>query len=135
MHVICPHCLSEVDAGKEMARVVEPMVGVDVTNLESYAVFITTNASTESNMFFWFFPATVGVETVLQGYIIEFTFDFVITVTMSAESTRAAGNLQHGTWFNSQIKFNKMPDPMAHPVQRHLLLPCCQGVDPEEAPV
>ena len=48
-----------------MAKGVEPMVGVDVSNLESYAGFITTNASTESIMFFWFFPATVGVETVL----------------------------------------------------------------------
>ena len=57
----------EMAAGRELARVVEPMVGIDVTNLESYAGFITTNASTESNMFFWFFPATVSNETILYG--------------------------------------------------------------------
>ena len=66
MPFLTPYIQSgEVDADKELARVVEPMVGVDVSNLESYAGFITTNAITESIMFFWFFPATVGVETVL----------------------------------------------------------------------
>ena len=36
------------------------MEGIDIADLESYSGFITTNASTESNMFFWFFPATVS---------------------------------------------------------------------------
>ena len=49
----------DVELGRELARVVEPMEGIEVAELESYSGFITTNASTESNMFFWFFPATV----------------------------------------------------------------------------
>ena len=52
----------DVELGRELARVLEPMEGIDVTNLESYSGFITTNASTESNMFFWFFPATVSIQ-------------------------------------------------------------------------
>ena len=48
-----------IELGRELARVVGPMEGIDIAKIESYSGFITTNAETESNMFFWFFPAMV----------------------------------------------------------------------------
>ena len=48
-----------IELGRELARVVGPMEGIDIAKIESYSGFITTNPETESNMFFWFFPAMV----------------------------------------------------------------------------
>ena len=48
-----------IELGRELARVVGPMEGIDIAKIESYSGFITTKAETESNMFFWFFPAMV----------------------------------------------------------------------------
>ena len=48
---------------RELARVTRPLRmgssgALSALPFESYAGFLTTNESTDSNMFFWFFPAT-----------------------------------------------------------------------------
>ena len=39
----------------------DPLDGIGVLPFESYAGYITTNESTNSNIFFWFFPAIVSL--------------------------------------------------------------------------
>jgi vitellogenic carboxypeptidase-like protein len=48
----------DIANGQQMAKVVDPLPGIESSGLESYSGFITTNPATNSNMFFWFFPAT-----------------------------------------------------------------------------
>jgi hypothetical protein len=65
----------DIETGKEMARVVDPLDGLAAgESVESYAGFFTVNKATRSNMFFWFFPATVSYDLttgqVFKQYII-----------------------------------------------------------------
>lgn len=47
--------------GKELSRVVAPLDGLPSSQVvESYSGFLTVNKNTDSNIFFWFFPATVS---------------------------------------------------------------------------
>nr|AKO90272.1 cathepsin A3 [Tigriopus japonicus] len=48
----------DLDTARNLARVVDPLDGLDNDELESYSGFITVNEETDSHMFFWFFPAT-----------------------------------------------------------------------------
>ena len=49
----------QLEAGRLQAKVTGPLDGLGMLPFESYSGFITTKNSTNSNMFFWFFPATV----------------------------------------------------------------------------
>ncbi|XP_062619801.1 probable serine carboxypeptidase CPVL isoform X2 [Saccostrea cucullata] len=56
----------------DMAQKLSRVGPLDGTNLESFAGFFTVNKTTNSNMFFWFFPAQTNPETApvvlwLQG--------------------------------------------------------------------
>ena len=46
---------------QHLANVTDPLDGIGVLPFESYAGYITTNESTNSNIFFWFFPAIVSL--------------------------------------------------------------------------
>lgn len=49
----------DIETARELARVVEPLDGLDAGDVvESYAGFFTVTKATDSNMFFWFIPAT-----------------------------------------------------------------------------
>ena len=51
----------DIETARELARVVEPLDGLDAGDVvESYAGFFTVTKATDSNMFFWFIPATVS---------------------------------------------------------------------------
>ena len=50
----------DIENARELARVVDPLPGVDTDAPESYSGYLTVNDATNSNMFFWFFPAAVG---------------------------------------------------------------------------
>ncbi|XP_062574223.1 probable serine carboxypeptidase CPVL isoform X2 [Saccostrea cucullata] len=62
-----------VDKGQfDMAQKLSRVGPLDGTNLESFSGFFTVNKTTNSNMFFWFFPAQTNPETApvvlwLQG--------------------------------------------------------------------
>lgn len=50
----------DIETGRELARVTEPLDGLAADEaVESFAGFFTVRKETNSNMFFWFFPATV----------------------------------------------------------------------------
>lgn len=51
----------DVATGRDLARVVLPLDGLnDGEQPESFAGFITVDKAYDSNMFFWFVPATVS---------------------------------------------------------------------------
>ena len=50
----------ETSTARKLARVYDPLPGVSNRILNQYAGFITVNETTNSNMFFWFFPSTVS---------------------------------------------------------------------------
>lgn len=47
----------DLTTAQDLAKVVEPLDGVEDASIESYSGFITVNKTTNSNTFFWFFPA------------------------------------------------------------------------------
>ncbi len=49
----------DFQTGQALAKVVDPLDGVGAEAFESYSGFITTNAGTNSNMYFWFCPSMV----------------------------------------------------------------------------
>ncbi len=47
--------------GRELAKVTEPLFGFEKEDMvESYSGFLTVNKEMFSNLFFWFFTATVS---------------------------------------------------------------------------
>ena len=51
----------DIENARNLARVVDPLPGLNAEDTpESYSGFITVDESLGSNMFFWFFPATVS---------------------------------------------------------------------------
>ena len=48
---------------QRLANVTAPLDGIGVLPFESYSGYITTNDTTNSNIFFWFFPATVSLHS------------------------------------------------------------------------
>ena len=51
----------DIETGRSLAQVTEPLDGLAAEDhVESYAGFFTVNKATDSNMFFWFVPATVS---------------------------------------------------------------------------
>jgi len=63
----------DIQTGRDLSKVVDPIPGVEEYNIESYSGFLTVNPATNNNMFFWFFPAmdvdplTAPVVIWLQG--------------------------------------------------------------------
>ena len=51
----------DLETGRQQARVKDPIDGIGPLPFESYSGYITTNQSSGSNMFFWFFPAMVRI--------------------------------------------------------------------------
>ena len=51
----------DIETAKSLARVTDPLPDLENENIESYSGFITVEPSTNSNMFFWFFPAQVNI--------------------------------------------------------------------------
>jgi len=50
-----------IQEAKNLSRVVSPLDGLPAhQEVESYSGFLTVNKNTDSNIFFWFFPATVS---------------------------------------------------------------------------
>ena len=49
----------DIATAKSLAQVTDPLPDLENENIESYAGFLTVEPSTNNNMFFWFFPATV----------------------------------------------------------------------------
>jgi len=50
----------DIATAQDLALVSSPLEGLSLaTQPESYAGFITVDASTESHIFFWFFPAVI----------------------------------------------------------------------------
>lgn len=49
----------DIENARELARVIDPLPGVGTEAPESYSGYLTVNEATNSNMFFWFFPAAV----------------------------------------------------------------------------
>eukprot|EP00095_Tigriopus_kingsejongensis_P005174 maker-scaffold237_size242172-snap-gene-1.29 protein:Tk05174 transcript:maker-scaffold237_size242172-snap-gene-1.29-mRNA-1 annotation:"serine carboxypeptidase" len=47
----------DIATGKSLSQVTDPLPGVESAGIDSYAGFLTVNEATNSNMFFWFFPA------------------------------------------------------------------------------
>ena len=57
----------DIETGREMARVTKSLDFLDNGELpESYSGFITVDKYYDSNMFFWFFPATVRFWTIIS---------------------------------------------------------------------
>ena len=53
----------DIETGQKMSKVTAPLSGLNPGEQpESYSGFITVDKSHNSNMFFWFFPATVSVQ-------------------------------------------------------------------------
>jgi len=51
----------QINEGRELAKVTEPLDGLEQEELvESFSGFLTVNEEKNSNLFFWFFPATVN---------------------------------------------------------------------------
>ena len=51
----------DIETGRSLARVTEPLDGLGAEEqVESYAGYFTVKKETDSNMFFWFIPATVS---------------------------------------------------------------------------
>ena len=58
---LTPYLMSgDYETAQRLAYVSDPLKGVGVLPFESYSGYITTNETTNSNIFFWFFPATVS---------------------------------------------------------------------------
>ena len=52
----------DIETGQKMSKVTAPLSGLNPGEQpESYSGFITVDKSHNSNMFFWFFPATVSI--------------------------------------------------------------------------
>lgn len=58
-----------INEGQQMALVKDPLDGLDMNSQpESYSGFLTVDKAHQSNMFFWFVPATVSVFGVPNFY-------------------------------------------------------------------
>ena len=49
----------DIATAQSLARVTEPLDGMEGNQPEAYSGFITVNDATYSHIFFWFFPAEV----------------------------------------------------------------------------
>ena len=49
----------DIETGRDLARVTDPLPDIGSAISEHYTGFITTDRVNDGNMFFWFFPATV----------------------------------------------------------------------------
>ena len=62
---LTPYIMSgDYITAQQLANVTAPLDGVGVLPFESYSGYITINNSTNSNIFFWFFPATVSLHFI-----------------------------------------------------------------------
>ena len=59
----------DIATGAQLSQVVDPLDGIENDPIESYSGFFTVRPETDSNMFFWFTPATVSNYDLMISYV------------------------------------------------------------------